>query len=87
MNKLTIAVLTLAAAGLANAGEFDGQCAYGLSLGKSVKTDCSVHKSIDGKDYCFSSPDAMASFSKDEKGNLEKAIKVAESQKTDKKDK
>lgn len=86
MKKMWVTLSALFLAGVVNAGELDNQCVYGLSLGKSVKTDCKVHKLIDGKDYCFSSEDAMSKFEKDEKGNLAKALKFAESQ-TKKKDK
>jgi YHS domain-containing protein len=80
MKKISIALSAAVIAFAAQAGELDNQCVYGLSLGKSVKTDCKVHKLIEGKDYCFSSEDAMSKFEKDEKGNLAKALKFAESQ-------
>ncbi len=54
--------------------EFGGQCAEGLAEGKHVKTDCSVTwKDKDGKDYCFSSGAAKATFLKNPEESLERA--------------
>lgn len=55
------------------AGEFGNSCAYGLSQGKKMSTDCSVNATLQGKQYCFSSEDAMASFMTDYKANISKA--------------
>ena len=65
--------LLLGMATAAMAGEYGNMCAYGLSQGQQVKTDCSVSASLSGKTYCFSSADAMASFMKDQKANMAKA--------------
>jgi len=64
-------LLGMATVGLA--GEYNNMCTYGLSQGKQVKTDCSVSATLQGKTYCFSSGDAMASFMQDYKANLTKA--------------
>jgi len=65
--------LLLGMTAAAMAGEYDNMCTYGLSQGKQVKTDCSVSATLQGKTYCFSSGDAMASFMQDYKANLSKA--------------
>lgn len=55
-------------------GEYGNHCAYGLTTGKAVKTDCSINwKSTDGKTYCFSSQSAKESWAKDTTGNIKKA--------------
>ncbi|HZP88458.1 MAG TPA: hypothetical protein VFB54_16725 [Burkholderiales bacterium] len=79
MKKLGIAAALAFFAGsaLAANGEFNNECAYGLSLGKHVKTDCSVQEAIDGKTYCFSSAEAKTKFLQDAKGNLKKAQEFA----------
>jgi YHS domain-containing protein len=61
------------AAFAATEGEFDNMCAMGLTMGKEVKTDCSINAQIDGKTYCFGNEDAKAEFMKDPAGNLAKA--------------
>ncbi len=71
------AALALAATAAAHAGEFNNECAYGMSLGKHVKTDCSVNAQIDGKTYCFSSDNAKSKFMQDEKANMKKAQEFA----------
>jgi YHS domain-containing protein len=75
MRKILLAaVLALFATGsFAAKGEFNEECAYGLSVGKHVKTDCSVSEQIGGKTYCFSSPDAKTKFMADAQGNMKKA--------------
>ncbi|MCC7546286.1 MAG: hypothetical protein IT532_00825 [Burkholderiales bacterium] len=70
---IAIAMSMLAATAFAAKGEFDQECAYGLSLGKHVKTDCSVSEQINGKTYCFSSPEAKGKFMADASGNMTKA--------------
>lgn len=57
----------------AMAGEFGNQCAYGLSQGKKVMTDCTINGVIGGQTYCFGSKEAMSKFMSDTKGNLAKA--------------
>ena len=61
------------AAFAATTGEFDDMCAMGLTMGKEVKTDCSINAEIDGKTYCFGNEDAKTEFMKDPAGNLAKA--------------
>ncbi len=80
------AINTLIAAGLALAtsmaiageggrGEFGDQCAYGLSQGMKVQTDCSIHF-VDGrgKKLCFSTQQNAVKFMT----NFEKNLKAAE---------
>jgi YHS domain-containing protein len=57
----------------AMAGEYDNLCTMGLSLGKDIKTDCSISSQVEGKTYCFGDKGAMDTFMKDPKGNLAKA--------------
>jgi YHS domain-containing protein len=75
MRKTMVAAAFALFAGssFAATGEFNDECAYGLSLGKHVKTNCSVSERIDGKTYCFSSAEAKSKFLADAGGNMEKA--------------
>jgi len=75
MRKTVIAAALALFAGssFAATGEFNNECAYGLSLGKHVKTDCSVSEKIDGNTYCFSSAEAKNKFMADAGGNMRKA--------------
>ena len=41
------------AAALAATGEFNNMCTEGLSLGKDVKTYCSVNATLQGKTYRY----------------------------------
>ena len=66
-------LLGLSTAALAATGEFDNMCTQGLASGKTVKTDCSVNATLDGKTYCFGNEAAKTEFMKDPKGNLAKA--------------
>lgn len=66
-------LLGLTTAALAVTGEFDNMCTQGLTMGKDVKTDCSVNTTMDGKTYCFGNEAAKTEFMKDPKGNLAKA--------------
>ena len=54
-------------------GEFGNHCAYGLTMGKQVMTDCKINWVDHGKTYCFSSEEAKTNFSKDTAANLKKA--------------
>ena len=65
--KTCIATALLASSSLVFAamGEFADNCAFGMSMGKAVKTDCSIAEKIGGKNYCFSSEEAKATFMKD----------------------
>lgn len=77
MKKALIAIALSFLAGTALAadtkGEFDNECAYGMSMGKHVKTDCSISEEIGGKTYCFSSEEAKSKFMSNAEANLEKA--------------
>lgn len=77
MKKTLIAIALSFFAGTALAadvkGEFNNDCAYGMSMGKKVQTDCSVREEIGGKTYCFSSEEAKSKFMSDAEANLEKA--------------
>ena len=79
MKKLfVIAALGLAVVPSAFAdakGEFDGLCAYGLTKGMDVKTDCSINWTdpSTSRKYCFSSAAAKSSWSADTRGNLGRA--------------
>jgi YHS domain-containing protein len=48
-------------------------CAMGATMGKEVKTDCSINAQIDGKTYCFGNEEAKTEFMKDPAGNIAKA--------------
>jgi YHS domain-containing protein len=66
---------TMAAAGEGGRGEFGEQCAYGLSQGMKVETDCSINFVGDrGIKYCFSSQQNAVKFM----SNFEKNLKAAE---------
>jgi len=75
MKKIIIAsaMALLASASYAATGEFSQECAYGLSMGKHVATDCTVNEKIGGKTYCFSSAEAKSKFMADASGNMAKA--------------
>ena len=70
---LTIALCAAAVAAFAAKGEFGDHCAFGLSMGKVVQTDCAISEAVAGKTYCFSSPEAKASFMKEPEASLAKA--------------
>ena len=65
--------LLLGMATSAFAGQFGDNCAYNLSQGKVVKTNCSINATLQGKQYCFLSADAMSKFMTNYKANLTKA--------------
>jgi YHS domain-containing protein len=62
-----------ATAAYAATGEFDNMCAQGLAMEKSVKTDCSVNETYNGKTYCFSNEQAKTDFMKDPDASIAKA--------------
>ena len=62
-----------AAAAASAKGEFDNSCAMGLAEGQTVKTNCSVNTTIDGKTYCFSTPESKETFLKNAAENIQKA--------------
>ena len=70
---LTIALCAAAVAAFAAKGEFGDHCAFGLSMGKVVQTDCAISEAVAGKTYCFSSADAKAAFMKEPEAALGKA--------------
>jgi YHS domain-containing protein len=63
----------IASAAYAAKGEYGDMCVTGMSMGKSVPTDCTNSTQVDGKTYCFSGPEAKAMFEKDPKGTIAKA--------------
>ena len=69
----------LSTAAIAGTGQYDNMCAMGLSLGKQIKTDCSISGEIGGQTYCFGSEEAKMTFMKDADGNLAKAGKYYKS--------
>jgi len=56
-------------------GEYGKHCAWGLTMGKQVATDCSINwtDSTSHKTYCFSSQEAKTSWAKDTTANTKKA--------------
>ena len=66
---------SIAMAGEGGRGEFGDQCAYGLSQGTKVMTDCSINYVDDrGKKLCFSSHKNAIKFM----SNYDKNMSVAE---------
>ena len=53
--------------------QYDGYCAYGMSLGKKFDSDPTVFSVIDGKIYLNKNAKVKTLFSKDTKGILVKA--------------
>lgn len=78
---ITGALLLGATAVMANEGgrgEFGEQCAYGLSQGMKVKTDCSINFVGDrGTKLCFSSQKNAIKFMSNFDENMAKAKKNA----------
>jgi YHS domain-containing protein len=66
-------LIGLATAAFAATGEFDNMCAQGLTMEKSVKTDCSVNETYQGKTYCFGNEQAKTDFMKDPDASIAKA--------------
>lgn len=57
--------------------EYGNECAWGLSQGKHVMTDCSVNMTrADGKTYCFSSDKAMDAFMKNPVQNMSRSTET-----------
>jgi|GEM_PF-2432224 len=56
-------------------GEFGNHCAWGLTMGKQISTDCSVNwkDSTSGKIYCFSSEAFKTDWAKNTASNTAKA--------------
>jgi len=54
---------------------FGTMCAYGLSMGKSVNTDCTINWTDTNTkmEYCFSNEEAKTNWAKDIHGNMAKA--------------
>ncbi len=66
------------------AGEYNNQCALGITLEQHFDTDCSISHEIDGKTYCFGNDDARATFLEDAEANVAKADKYyAEKEKSE----
>ena len=80
MKRIVVAAIaSLFVSGVAFAspttGEYGNHCAWGLTMGKQVATDCKINwqDSTTHKTYCFSSEEAKSSFAKDTAGNTKKA--------------
>jgi len=66
--------MTPAPAAAAPKGEFDNSCAFGLTQGQTVQTDCSINWTApDGKVYCFSREASKEAFLKNPTENIQKA--------------
>ena len=70
---LVAGLCAISALAFAAQGEFGDVCNLGLTIGKEVKTDCSVSDVIGAKTYWFSSIDAKRKFMKDPTAMLAKA--------------
>lgn len=57
-------------------GEHDGLCAYALTQGKRVQTDCSIHLVNRGQMYCFENTRGLSTFATDLDENIKKADEV-----------
>lgn len=82
MHRIVVASLLAGLSASAFAGEFGDECALGLSMGKHVKTDCSISEVIGGKTLCFSSASAKATFDKYPEMSLKQANSFYEKEKT-----
>lgn len=58
----------------AAAGEFNNECATGLSLKQHIKTDCSISAKKGDKTFCFGNEEAKTTYMKDPEGTLKKAM-------------
>ncbi len=81
MKKVWLAPLLAGVSVSAFAGEFGDECALGLSMGRHVKTDCSISEVIGGKTLCFSSAAAKATFDKYPEMSLKQANSFYEKEK------
>ncbi len=56
-------------------GEYGNHCAWGLTMGKQVMTDCKINwtDTATHKTYCFSSEEAKTNWAKDTAGGIAKA--------------
>lgn len=75
IKKIAFAVALFAAASASAAvpqgTKYDGWCAYGLTKGMKVATDCSINwKNTDGSTYCFSSVEHKNDWAKDITANI-----------------
>lgn len=73
---LTVALLvtTSAYAAVPQGTKYEGWCAYGLTKGMKVATDCSINwKGTDGSTYCFSTEANKGEWAKDTTTNMAKA--------------
>ena len=74
LSLLFAGLLVLLPGAYAAEPEFDGQCAYGMSIGQKHTTNCSIlWVGPDDKLYCFSSPAAKQKFLESPKENLTRA--------------
>ncbi len=82
MKKFLLASFVCCAFGASSAfaatgatGEYGNHCAWGLTMGKQVMTDCKINwkDSASNKTYCFSNEEAKSHWAKDTKTNITKA--------------
>ncbi|MDO9206466.1 hypothetical protein [Methylotenera sp.] len=73
--QLIIASAFALTANFAYAGELGDFCTTGLSMGKTIATDCSINAELDGKTYCFGNEEAKEMYMKDPQGVVDKATK------------
>ena len=81
MKNVLFASLLAGVSVSAFAGEFGDECAFALSMGKHLKTDCSISEVIGGKTLCFSSAAAKATFDKYPEMSLKQAKSFYEKEK------
>ncbi|MEO8165404.1 MAG: hypothetical protein ABI619_08405 [Betaproteobacteria bacterium] len=68
------ALLALGSSAYAQDPEFEGQCAFGMSEGQVIATNCSVlWLAPDAKVYCFYNEEARQKFLKAPQENLQRA--------------
>ena len=70
-----IASAAFAADNHADMGQYGNHCAYGLTMGKQVPTDCHVNwvDPASHKKYCFLNEENKANWAKDTATNIKKA--------------
>ena len=74
-STLMFASQAMAGTGTAKTGEYENYCAWGMTQGKQVHTDCHINwkEASSGKTYCFSSEDAKKSWAENTTTNMTKA--------------
>jgi YHS domain-containing protein len=68
-----IAIGLLSVGAGVQAGEFNNECTTALSMGKHIKTDCSIAETLKGKVYCFGNEEARQTFRKNPEATAAKA--------------